>query len=183
LIWWGLNLNTGQFYFVFLLSLFHLENRVCLSRGVHVVGAAWRAVTRIMAGLLDLVQRKGDGRAGRVLGGRAIERSGGAMCGLHCVRGDEERRFLGWALKPRSTVFSGLASKPVATVFSSLASKLVATVSPGLASKLVVGFLVKPQNQCGGGFPGLGLKTGSSSLVIWASKSPRWFLGLGLKTN
>jgi hypothetical protein len=53
-------------------------------------------------------------------------------------------------------------------------------VSPGLASKLVVGFLVEPQNQGGGGFPGLGLKTGSSDLVIWASKSPRWFLGLGL---
>jgi hypothetical protein len=30
-----------------------------------------------------------------------------------------------------------------------------------LASKLVVGFLVEPQNQGGGGFPGLGLKTGS----------------------
>jgi hypothetical protein len=35
----------------------------------------------------------------------------------------------------------------------------------------VVGFLVEPQNQGGGGFPGLGLKTGSSGLVIWASKS------------
>jgi hypothetical protein len=50
--------------------------------------------------------------------------------------------------------------------------KLVATVSPGLASKPAVGFLVEPQNQGGGGFPGLGLKTGSSDLVIWASKSP-----------
>jgi hypothetical protein len=30
-----------------------------------------------------------------------------------------------------------------------------------LASKLVVGFLVEPQNQGGGGFPSLGLKTGS----------------------
>jgi hypothetical protein len=68
-------------------------------------------------------------------------------------------------------VFTGLASKPVATVFSSLASKLVATVSPGLASKPVVGFLVEPQNQGGGGFPSLGLKTGISGLVIWASKS------------
>jgi hypothetical protein len=29
----------------------------------------------------------------------------------------------------------------------------------------------------------LGLKTGSSGLVIWASKSPRRFLGLGLKTK
>jgi hypothetical protein len=80
-------------------------------------------------------------------------------------------------------VSSGLASKPAATVFSSLASKLVATISTGLASKPVVGFLVEPQNQGGGGFPGLGLKTGSFGLMIWASKSPRWFLGLGLKTK
>jgi hypothetical protein len=76
------------------------------------------------------------------------------------------------ASKPVATVSSGLASKPVATVFSSLASKLVATVSPVLASKPVVGFLVEPQNQGGGGFFGLGLKTGSSGLVIRASKSP-----------
>jgi hypothetical protein len=45
------------------------------------------------------------------------------------------------------------------------------------------GFLVEPQNQGGGGFPGLGLKTGSSGLVIWGSKSPRRFVGLGLKTK
>jgi hypothetical protein len=32
-------------------------------------------------------------------------------------------------------------------------------------------------------FPGLGLKIGSSGLVIWALKSPRRFLGLGLKTK
>jgi hypothetical protein len=87
------------------------------------------------------------------------------------------------ASKPAATVFIGLASKPVATIFSNLISKLVATVSPGLASKLAVGFLVEPQNQGGGGFPGLGLKTGSSGLVICASKSPRWFLGLDLKTK
>jgi hypothetical protein len=89
----------------------------------------------------------------------------------------------GLASKPAATVFVDLATKLLATVFSSLASKLVATVSPVLASKPVVGFLVEPQNQGGGGFPGLGLKTGSSGLVIWASKSPRRFLGLGLKTK
>jgi hypothetical protein len=61
----------------------------------------------------------------------------------------------------------------MATVFTSLASELVATVSPDLASIPVVGFLVEPQNQGGGGFPGLCLKIGSSGLVIWASKSPR----------
>jgi hypothetical protein len=76
-----------------------------------------------------------------------------------------------------------LTSKSAATGFASLASKLVATVFPNLASKPVIGFLVEPQNQGGGGFPGLRLKTGSSDLVIWASKSPRWFLGLGLKTK
>jgi hypothetical protein len=58
---------------------------------------------------------------------------------------------------------------------------LVATVSPGLASKSVASFLVEPQNQGGGGFFGLGLKTVSFGLVIWASKSPRRFLDLSLK--
>jgi hypothetical protein len=88
-----------------------------------------------------------------------------------------------FGLKTTRTVFAGLASKPVATVFSSLASKLVVMVSPGLASKPAVGFFVEPQNQGGGEFSGLGLKTGSSGLVIWASKSPRRFLGLHLKTK
>jgi hypothetical protein len=78
----------------------------------------------------------------------------------------------GLASKPAATVFAGLASKPVVTVFSSLTSKLVMTISPSLASKPVVSFLVEPQNQGGGGFSGLGLKTGSFGLVIWASKSP-----------
>jgi hypothetical protein len=80
-------------------------------------------------------------------------------------------------------IFSSLASKPTVTVFSSLASKLVATVSPGLASKSGVSLLFEPQNQGGGGFSSLGLKIGSSDLVIWASKSSRRFFGLGLKTK
>jgi hypothetical protein len=45
-------------------------------------------------------------------------------------------------------------------------------VYPDLTSKLVVDFLVELQNQGGVGFPGLGLKTSSFGLVIWASKSP-----------
>jgi hypothetical protein len=56
---------------------------------------AWRAATRTVAGVGDLVQRTGNGRTGRVLGGRTIERSGGTMCGLQLARGDEERVFLG----------------------------------------------------------------------------------------
>jgi hypothetical protein len=93
------------------------------------------------------------------------------------------RVFSSLASKLVATVFAGLASKPVATVFSSLASKLVAMISLGLALKTAVGFLVEPQNQGGGRFFGLGLKTGSFGLVIWTSKSPRWFLGFDLKIN
>jgi hypothetical protein len=89
----------------------------------------------------------------------------------------------GLTSKPAAMVFSGLASKPVATVFFSLASKLVATVSSGLTSKPAIGFLVEPQNQGGGGFPGLGLKTDSFALVNFTSKSPRRFLDLCLKTK
>jgi hypothetical protein len=59
----------------------------------------------------------------------------------------------------------------VATVFSILISKSMATVSLDLTLKAVVGFLVEHQNQGGGGFFGLGLKTSSYSLVNWASKS------------
>jgi hypothetical protein len=67
----------------------------------------------------------------------------------------------GLASKLAAMVFAGLASKSMATVFSSLTSKLMATVSLGLTSKLAVGFLVEPQNQGGGGFPGSGLKINS----------------------
>jgi hypothetical protein len=88
LTWRGLNSNLGQFCFAFLLSLFHLENRVCLSRGVQVAGAAWRVAMSTMAGVGDLAQRTRDGRTGRVLSGRAVERSGGTVCGLHLARGD-----------------------------------------------------------------------------------------------
>jgi hypothetical protein len=50
---------------------------------------------RIVAGVGDLVQRTRDGRTGRILGGRAIEWSGDAVCGLHCARRDEKHEFLG----------------------------------------------------------------------------------------
>jgi hypothetical protein len=62
---------------------------------VQVAGAVWRVVTRIVARVEDLMQRTRDGRTVRVLGGRAIERSGGAVCGLHRAREDEKREFLG----------------------------------------------------------------------------------------
>jgi hypothetical protein len=81
-------------FVLFFLSLFRLENRVCLSRGVQVTVTAWCAVMRTVTGVGDLVQRIEDGRTGRVLGGRAVERSGDVVCGLHLTCGDEERGFL-----------------------------------------------------------------------------------------
>jgi hypothetical protein len=87
--------ESGIVSFCFSFIFVSLENRVCLSRGVQVAGAAWRAAIRTMARVGDLVQKTDDGRTGRVLGGRAVERSGGAMCGLHHARGDEECGFLG----------------------------------------------------------------------------------------
>jgi hypothetical protein len=88
LTWQCLNSNPEQVPFVFLVPLFHLENCVCLSRDVQVAGAAWRAMMRTMAGVGDLAQRTEDGRTGRVLGGRAVERSGGVVCSLHLAHGD-----------------------------------------------------------------------------------------------
>jgi hypothetical protein len=59
-----------------------------LSRGVQVAGAAWHAAMRTVAGVGDLVQRTGDDRTGREFSGWAVERSSGAVCGLHLARGD-----------------------------------------------------------------------------------------------
>jgi hypothetical protein len=76
------------FCFVFVLPLFCSENRVFLSRGVQVVGAARHAATRTMIGVGDLVQRTEDDRTCRILGGRAVERSGDIVYDLHLARGD-----------------------------------------------------------------------------------------------
>jgi hypothetical protein len=38
-----------------------------MSRAMQVVGAAWRAAMRIVAGVGDLMQRTGDGCTGQVL--------------------------------------------------------------------------------------------------------------------
>jgi hypothetical protein len=72
-----------------------MENRVCLFHSVQLAGAAWRAPMRIVAGVGDLVQRTGDSRTGRVLGGRTIGRSGDAVCGLYRAHVDEKSGFLG----------------------------------------------------------------------------------------
>jgi hypothetical protein len=104
-----------------------------------------------------------------------------AVCTWHV-----ETRSAGFLVEPQNQglrFVSGLASKPLGR-FSPVRPqnwwRRFLSVWP---QNRWSGFLVEPQNQGGGGFPGLGLKTGSYGLVIWASKSPRRFLGLGLKTK
>jgi hypothetical protein len=79
--------ESGTFLFL-PLSLFHLENLVCLSRGVQVASVTWRAAMRIVVEVGDLMQRTGDGRTGRILGGWTIEMSSDVVCGLHREHGD-----------------------------------------------------------------------------------------------
>jgi hypothetical protein len=45
----------GIVLFCFFLSVFRLDNHVCLSYGVQVAGAAWRVAMRIVAGVGDLM--------------------------------------------------------------------------------------------------------------------------------
>jgi hypothetical protein len=111
---------------------------------------------RIVAGVGDLIQRISDGRTGQVLGGRAILRSDAlcVICTMHM-----ETRSTDFLVEPQNQgrrFVSGLASKPVGPVW--------------------------PQNRWVR-FLSLDLKTGSCGLVIWTSKSPRWFFCLGLKTK
>jgi hypothetical protein len=80
--------ETGIVSFCFSFILFRLENRVCLSRGVQVAGAACRAVTRTMTAVGDLMQRIRNDRTCRVLGARTVERSGDTVCDLHLARRD-----------------------------------------------------------------------------------------------
>jgi hypothetical protein len=86
--------ESRTFRFVLPLYLFHLENHVCLSRRVQVASVAWWTVMRIIVGVGDLVQRTLDGRTGRVLDGRTIERSDDVVYSLHRTCGDEEHGFL-----------------------------------------------------------------------------------------
>jgi hypothetical protein len=41
------------------------------------------------------VEDRGWSSTGWILGGRTIERSGDAVCDLHCAQGDKKRGFLG----------------------------------------------------------------------------------------
>jgi hypothetical protein len=84
---------------------------------MQVAGVVWRAAMMIVVGVDDLVQTTGDGRTGRVLGDRVIERSVDAVCGTAHV----ETRSAGFLVEPQNQgrrFVSGLASKPLGRFFS-----------------------------------------------------------------
>jgi hypothetical protein len=106
------------------LPLYRMENRVCLSHGVQVAGAAWWAATRIVAGVGDLMQRTGDGQA--QVGNSVARRSEGrvtlcAVCAVHVET--RSACFLVGAQNQGRWFVSGLASKPLGWFVSGLASK------------------------------------------------------------
>jgi hypothetical protein len=104
---------------------------------------------RIEVGVRDLVQKTRDGQA--QVEYLVARRSGGrvticAVCTMH-----NEMRSAGFLVEPQNQgrrFVSGLASKPLGRFLP-----------------------VWPQNRWLE-FPGLALKTDSSGLVIWVSKSP-----------
>jgi hypothetical protein len=89
---------------------------------VQVAGAAWHAVMRIVA--RDLVQRIGHGRTSRILGGRVIERLGGAVS-VYAVH--VETRSAGFLVEPQNKgrrFVSGLTSKLVRQFLIDLGLKI-----------------------------------------------------------
>jgi hypothetical protein len=91
----GFEFESEMFLFLFFFTFSSFGGSRLLVSCVQEAGATWRAATCTVARVGDLVQRTGDGRTGRVLGCRTVERSGGAVCGLHLARGDQKRGFLG----------------------------------------------------------------------------------------
>jgi hypothetical protein len=91
--------------------------------------------------------------------------SGGAVCGLHRARGDEERGFLGQDLKPKSTVCLWFGLKTTGMVSHQFGpqNRWRRFVS-GLASKSLRRFLpVWPQNRW------------LRFLAVWPQNMLQWF--------
>jgi hypothetical protein len=78
----------------------HVENCVCLSHGVYVTGVTWRAATKIMAGVGDLVQRTEDGQ-GQV-GYSVAGRSGGRMTSCAVCTVHKEMRSTDFLVEPQN---------------------------------------------------------------------------------
>jgi hypothetical protein len=124
---------------------------------------------RIVVGVENLVQRIRNGRTGRILGDRTIERSGDAVCGLYRAQGLKSTVCQWFGLKTTGMVCQWFGLKAIVTVSPGFVSKSVATVYSGLASKSVVDgfcrFCLKTDTD---GFSQFNLKTsGGRFLPVW----------------
>jgi hypothetical protein len=81
------------------LSLYHVENRVCLSHSVQVAAVAWRSATGIMVGVGDLVQRMGMIAQVRY---SVAGRSGGWMASCAVCTVHMETRSAGFLVEPQN---------------------------------------------------------------------------------
>jgi hypothetical protein len=111
------------------------------------------------------------------VGYSTVRRSGGQVTSCVVCTVYLETRSAGFLIaKPWWTVYqwfdlrtTGMVCqwfglKTTGMVYPGLTLKSVATISPGLGSKRMVGFLVEPQNQGGGGFSSLCFKTAAT---VW----------------
>jgi hypothetical protein len=116
------------------------ENCVCLSHCVQVTGVAWRTVTMIVAGVVDLVQRTGDDQrqVGYSIAGRLRGRV--TLCAI-CIM-HKETRSTCFLVEPQNQGHrvSRFKSQNRQLRFGDLGLKITATVS-----------WFEPQNQVGYG--------------------------------
>jgi hypothetical protein len=145
---------------------------------------AWRAATRIIAGVGDLVQRTGDGQAQVRYSVAGWSRGWVTLCAVYTVY--EETRSACFFVEPQNQGWrfvSGLTSKPLGWFVSGLTSNPLGRFLRFSLKAGGDGFSWFGLKTDGDEFPGLCLKTSSYGLVILASKSLRRFLGLGFKTK
>jgi hypothetical protein len=124
--------------------LSYVENRVYLSHDVQVTGAIWRAVTRIVEGIEDQMQRTRDGQTevGYSVVGRL---RGQVMLCMVCTVHKETRStcFLVW---PKNR-WLWVSPQNLQLQFGDLGRKITATVSWfGPQNQTGYGLLVAPQN-------------------------------------
>jgi hypothetical protein len=143
----------GTFQWFYYYTFVRVENHVCLSHGVQEVGVTWLAAMSIVAGVGYLVQRTGDGQAqvrylvAGQLGGRVTPCT---VCTMHI-----EMRSAGVLVEPQN---QGRRFPCLVLKTDSHSLVMWASKSP----RRVSWWSLKTKVD---GFPGLGLKTGLSSLV------------------
>jgi hypothetical protein len=145
-MWWIIDTSrfefeSGTFLWFCYITFVRMENRVCLSRGVQVVGATWRAASRIMTRVEDLVQRTEDGQAH--VGYLMARRSRGRVMQCGVCTTHVETRSAGFLVEPQNQdQVSWLSLKIKVDGFLFWASKPATLVWWFVSQNHRVGFLI-----------------------------------------